>query len=256
MSRINVLTAGVAVLAAGLLTTVFATSVMDVKEKCAVCRKKSTYSELVSIYSSGRSPDLDTRGPDCDWTILSRGVFCCPECGYCARDVTSAFPGADTLILSKVYQAIRADKSLTDLARDYLCASYLREAERDFVGSGWMALKAAWDCDDNRGPSTRCRLEAYRLFQRSRSVHQHFGKDRLTEMLLLIDILRRTARFDEARLLCDTAATVMGSQNLKQILYYESCLIENRDVDRHTQREAIEKWWDTFVFRGLHFSIW
>src|SRR5688500_9746788 len=66
----------------GLMTTFY-----DKEKECFVCGTRHTYSFIGSTNSMGAS-DLDTRPPMMARMTLAWQVHRCPNCGYCALDVS------------------------------------------------------------------------------------------------------------------------------------------------------------------------
>lgn len=221
-------------------SSVMATTFFKRQEVCAVCGDTVDVQIVASTTSFG-TPDLDTRPPPLARYALSLGVVCCPKCGYCSSDVSKRIAGADSLIASVGYLSICGDSSLPELARSYLCSSFLLQASGDFAAGGWQALSAAWVCDDRDGPAARCRMEAYRLFRRAVQTNQRFGMDIVEELTVMAEILRRAGQFEDARLLCDSATAMAALPRLEQILKYESTLIKAKDADCHTVAEAVKQ---------------
>jgi len=86
----------------------------------------------------------------------------------------------------------------------HLKCGVLQNAGGRPADAGHSALCAAWVCDDNaagfgadelRDVAAQCRRAALVLFQLAREADQPFASDRITEELLLIDLLRRTGDF-------------------------------------------------------------
>lgn len=64
--------------------------------------------------------------------------------------------------------------------------------------------------------------------------------DIVEELTVMTEILRRAGRFEDARLLCDSATAMAALPRLEQILKYESALIEAKDDSCHTVAEAMK----------------
>jgi hypothetical protein len=72
------------------------------KIECAVCGTETEYTGIGSTSAFG-SMDLDTRPPELERSTIFAWVQRCPECGYCASDVSQAPRHAASLVRSSEY---------------------------------------------------------------------------------------------------------------------------------------------------------
>ena len=80
------------------------TTIDPVDVTCAVCGAVSEHLVLGSTNTMG-PPDLDMRpAPMARWT-LGEQIQRCPQCGYCASDISEAGETAAEVVRNEAYQA-------------------------------------------------------------------------------------------------------------------------------------------------------
>ena len=106
------------------------TTMREIDVRCAVCGALSRRAELAGISAYG-PPDLDLRpnGP-ARWALPFL-VQRCESCGYCARSIGHAPPGAREVVESTVYREVLERSRLPRLARSLFCAALVHEAVGD-----------------------------------------------------------------------------------------------------------------------------
>lgn len=196
--------------------------------RCIVCGWRGEKSVILSTSSFG-PPGLDLRPPPPHGSSVDLWVMDCPQCGYCAPDISEPIDIGDpsgsaggTLddavdrrdAWRRVVRKLMSDgryhapfgvkDAVPQEAVTHLRCGVLELAGGRSADAGNSALRAAWICDDNaassvgddpRDVAAQCRRAALGLFQQAREAHQPFATDRIHEELLLIDLLRRTGDF-------------------------------------------------------------
>ncbi len=217
-------------------------TVFMMMKPCAVCGTEGRCADIGApgLYHGPR--DLDTRPSVSQRSSIYMWVQRCAACGYCAVDIARSGPGVEAIVKSKVYQAQLNDSAYSESANSFLCRAMILEQQGDWVQAGWAAVYAAWVCDDSGFDSSaqHCRLRAVELFRRAQAAAIAFAPDRGQESLLLIDLLRRARKFDEARKLCDVESELGAEERAGMLLQFEMDLIEDRDSSIHTEAEGLE----------------
>ena len=217
------------------------TTFQEVELSCAVCESRHKYTRLLSTSSFG-PPDLDTRPAPPARLSLALQVQCCPVCGYCAWEITEAPPDAKRVVSRQDYQALLRDLRFPYLARMFLCLARIEEAAGNLSNAGWAALHAAWACDD-AGPdfasaAVECRNRAVALFLKARKQGQPFLPEPGAEEALLVDLLRRAGRFDEAEAEIQRGLEKAASNFLRRLLMFQRRLCRAQDTRVHRMDEV------------------
>lgn len=85
-------------------------------EKASTMRRtENQYTDIGSTNEFG-SPDLDTRPPEMRRSTIFAWVQRCPQCGYCACDVSKAPSQAEALVRSSEYIRQLSDSIYPELA--------------------------------------------------------------------------------------------------------------------------------------------
>jgi hypothetical protein len=182
-------------------------------------------------------PDLDTRPGEPLRSTLSDWVRRCPDCGYCAGDISTIHEHAAEFVRSPTYQQQWAALGFPEKAREFLCYALILQHVGQWADAGWTSLHAAWTCDDagEIAAARRCREQALLLWERGKSLGQSFGDDLAMEYVLVVDLYRRTGQFERAVVTCSEA---LDSENLNpmmaQLLRREKSLSERRDEAAHS----------------------
>ena len=214
------------------------------EDTCALCGAVSEQTHLLSNTTFGAS-DLDGRPPlemgrfPLDWWMHR-----CPHCGYCATDIGRAPAGADEVVGSEAYRRQLADPLVPDLARSFLCAAMLAEAD---AGSGSGAVVsalvcAAWVCDDagDAPGAVRCRLRAASALETLRAAGGSYaGDEPSADDALLADLYRRAGLFEEAAAAARAGLQRAGTTFSRQLLELQLHLAATRDTAAHTCDEAL-----------------
>lgn len=217
------------------------TVIVPLEVKCAVCGTSTTQHGLVSTNEFG-SRDLDLRPAQMMRSTMHNWVQQCPNCGLCATSVDKVPAGTAELVRSTRYQALLRDATrMPQLARRFRAQSLMEEQVGDLVSAAHAALCAAWACDDARETDAAidCRNRAIGLFLRAADSDQPStdGSERDGRNLVVIDLLRRTSRFDEARARCQLVLEAADPSH-RAIAQYQATLVDAADTAVHRVDEA------------------
>jgi hypothetical protein len=127
-------------------------------------------------------------------------------------------------------------------AISFRCYSFIMEMEQSFADAAWAQLCGAWVCDDNKfeNGSIECRKKALDLFNKATQSKQSFANSRSEENIAIIDTLRRTKQFDEARRMCTNELKNNPADQILDHLEFEIFLIDKGDSDCHNETESEE----------------
>ena len=208
------------------------TTILPVHRICAVCGTASEHEILGSTNTMG-PPDLDMRpAPMARWT-LGEQIQKCPECGYCANDISEAGKSARQVVENEAYQAELVREGYPELTRRYLCASLILSVDGEDGRAGRAALMGAWAADDvaDVGPepamgmiddwgsalpepgspeeearrmaaaeaAAHCRRLAIGYFESDERRGLSFAADEHTADAMVADLHRRVGDFESAR---------------------------------------------------------
>jgi len=212
------------------------------KETCAVCGAASEQTQLLSTSVFGAS-DLDGRPPEMLRSTMEWWVQRCPRCGYCAPRIAEASAEAGAVVRSEAYRRRLADPLMPDLARSFVCAATIAEADG---GRGSRAvldalLRAAWSCDDSGDADAagRCRLHATFALEAVREAGgSYIDDDSGGDDALLADLYRRVGRFEKAAEAARAGLQRADSAFFRELLKLQLRLVAERDADAHTCEEV------------------
>ena len=208
---------------------------------CAMCGETNEFQMMASSSQSGYN-DLDMRpGPVrrfSMWLWIKR----CPNCGYCTHDleIVTDEEAAREILESEAYIAQLNNKNYPELANSFLCHSMFQVANGEYCAAAGSCQTAAWVCDDEEGfedQAVECRLRSIELYETA------FDEDEPdinaeTVTCIMVDMLRRVGKFDEARDLCEETLDGYISEKIIQgLLEFELELIDAEDIDAHTLGE-------------------
>ena len=166
----------------------------------------------------------------------------CGGCGYCAVDVSKSSPGAETVVKSSEYRRQLHDDALPYLANSFLCMSMVNRAANDYAGAAWALIQAAWACDDegSAAEAVKCRSKAADMLVYAEDHGQSVAEQDGASTAILVDLLRRAGRLDDARAAIDQRPTGQAEGVIVEVLRYQDQLIAQGDTGRHTMAEAAE----------------
>ena len=207
---------------------------------CGNCGKNFTIQVLGSTNSFG-SPDLDTRSAPMERYTINTWVNRCPHCGYCSRNITESTAKTKAIIEGDEYREQLSDKRFSDLVNDFLCEAILAREQPDSGNQFWALLSAAWACDDDanvKGANT-CREMASEVALKCQADGAQYAPDAASEAALLVDILRRSGKFEEARKVINDSISAIDHDVVKAILVFQGQLMDRNDRACHTIDEAM-----------------
>jgi hypothetical protein len=145
-------------------------------------------------------------------------------------------------------EVLRGSSQLPKLARQFYAVSLIAERAGMLVVAANNAMHAAWTCDDanETEAAIECRTRAIAFFVQVANDTRHAAVEpasspaRHPELwnLQLVDLLRRTQRFDEARARCD-AALRSSDGNVQLVGRLQLELIGKSDTAAHSVNEAV-----------------
>lgn len=212
------------------------------EKKCFICGTSRQYPLIDLTLKISGSRDLDGRPSQIQRSLIYMWVQHCISCGYCAPDIATGKPEYSSLIKNPDYNQILMNTNFPTTAISFRCYSYLMEMDQNFSDSAWAQLCGAWVCDDNNfeNGSIECRRKALDLFNKAKQSKQSIADSPAEENVLIIDILRRTKQFDEARCMCTNELKNNPADQILDLLEFEMFLIDKGDSDCHNETEAEE----------------
>jgi hypothetical protein len=206
-------------------------------KSCALCGTQATYKSVGSSSSFGSS-DLDTRPPELVRSTMEMWVTRCPSCGYCAPDVSVPNEGSE-IVQEAGYRRHLDDPSFPQLASRFRCWSAIAERGGRLSVAARSALWAAWACDDagDASGAKECRDRAVSLLRRAMLARP--SPEDQADRCVIVDMLRRAERFDEALEEANEASALLfpGSEEAR-ILMFQRMLVASRDVEAHSLAEV------------------
>ena len=204
--------------------------------ECALCGMINRQFIAAPTGKQPGLPDLDARPAYMSTIALGNRIQHCPNCGYCAPDISIEFPSAQETVHSETYKRLIKNKTLPGLARYLLCWASIQEAVQEHPGAGWACLNAAWVCDDEDeiNQAIHCRQRAIRNFLQAREAGRSFSLDIGTEEVLLADLYRRTGQFAKAKHISQQGLGLDPSELIVPLLRFEIMLADQEDRGRHS----------------------
>lgn len=215
------------------------TTVFREKFRCSLCGKKTEYACISSTNTFGGSPDLDTRPPKSKRKTIFTWVQRCPKCGYCAYDISITRPGAQAIIIGQGYKDQLNDPAYPILAASFLCKAILERESKDFAAATWALIHAAWVCDDSdqAEEAMACRRKAADMLLIAEEHNQRVAKPDGVSTVVLVDLLRRSGQFEQARKTIEARRSISAEDIVAQILDFETDLLNRNDIACHTIAE-------------------
>lgn len=208
--------------------------------QCALCASTNEPS-VGSAPAWMEGIDLDTRGTDGREILQAHS---CLACGYCADDLNVGGLLEQAVVRSERYQAQLNHADFPPAANRYLCIDLLAQASWDWQRACWACIHAAWVCDDLglADAARQCRLWALNRMGQALDSGQMITSQPGTPILLRLDLLRRSQRFEqatrllerEAELVAGGAAKPSDGSMLQRILHYQHHLVASGDHRRHS----------------------
>ena len=197
---------------------------------------------------------LDTRPLPPDSGMLETRVRRCHECGYCASDLSTSTPGAEAVVKSEEYRRQLDDKTTgpdtppgkyephPDLVNSFLCKSLLDISANDRAAATWSLIHAAWACDDRADladAAMTCRSKAADMLMSAECNGQAVGQEDGVSTAILVDLLRRSGRMDDARKVIAERRLTAPDQIIISILDFQEMLIDRGNTNRQTVAVAV-----------------
>lgn len=227
------------------------TTVTKKKVRCCVCSAENEFFGIGSTNAFGSS-DLDTRPPEMVRSTMWSWVQCCQECGYCASDMAAPCPEAADIVSTREYKRQLHDPTYPDWANSFLCKALIDSACGEFSAATWALIHAAWVCDDSDCPDQAvvCRQRAAKMFAVAEEHGQQVAKPGGWSTCILVDLLRRSGRLDDARTVIAARRDTIAEDDIVRILDFQTALIDKNDMLCHTAAEALGE--EEQTGRGSH----
>ena len=163
-----------------------------------------------------------------------------PRGADCAPRIDKGASYAREIVQSPAYRALLADADLPELARSFLCSSMIFEEIDEEAFAARNAIDAAWVCDDEGLPeaAVRCRLRAVERLRESEGDGDALYADPSTEYAVIVDLLRRAGRFEDAVARAE-AALGDAEGEVAAVLAFSRSLALARDSGRYTVEDAL-----------------
>lgn len=218
------------------------TTIIPMESECSLCGTRSEQFVAGRLVDDGL-PDLDSRPPEETRSSIIFWVQRCPQCGYCATDISLEYPLAAETVRSAVYQKLLRRRAMPEKARHFLAWALIQEANEEFGGAGWSSLHAAWVCDDaeKAQAAVECRRLALARFaqQRARLGHITGFEEPGVEEVVLADLCRRTGRFDEAARWAEQGVRRQPQEMVRRGLEMEFSLARQKERGAHALDELL-----------------
>lgn len=220
---------------------------------CIICGTENDFFHLASTNSFG-SPDLDYRPAGMARYILIYEVQTCINCGFSAPNISDDFKeylSKNTTIqkeqlneIKKIislekYKELFQNEFFPDFSNSFLAASFIQEKLGNYNAAFHLAMKSAWIADDNGNINAAeySRNEALKLLDKT---SEDFVAG-TTKLLIKIELLRRTARFEEADVLIKKAIIELKyDENTNKLLSFQKKLVTKKDTASHRIDEGVK----------------
>ena len=211
----------------------------DKKEKCAVCRKESTFIVLTSTNSFG-SPDLDLRPAGQERHSISFRLQECKYCGYVNTSIGKLKANSEKTMSEPAFIDIQNEDIKIQSFKKFFKASLFAENANELGQAAYYSLCSAWFSDDrnNVAYSDLGRTRALQLFQRQLAEHNLSEEDALNVKIQMIDLSRRIADWQLAKKLANEVLDRTTNETIKTVASFQLSLIERRSTDVHTIEQA------------------
>lgn len=208
---------------------------------CALCGEENEYRVIGSTNSFGQ-PDLDTRPPEMERSTLFALVQRCPDCGYCAPDISVPSAIAKTVVSGDEYRRQLNDPAFPVLANTFLCKALLGREIGNLATATWGHIHAAWACDDANqvAQASKCRRGAAELLVLAEAEGQRVCDQDGLSTAILVDLLRRAGEIERARKVLARPLTADVDDVITLILKFQAVLLDRNDLGCHTVAEALD----------------
>lgn len=209
--------------------------IKNVRKKCAICGKVSNYTIILSSNCFGHM-DLDTRPSQMLRSLLPYQIEFCEKCGYANDQIEElAFEDVKLTMKNEEYQNILNNDFIPNMGKAYLLSGYLHEINKEDKKSGFLYMMAAWSFDDclNKKQAIYARKKAISLFEKYLK-----KEDNIQLRMIIVDLLRRTEKYEEAILSAQELLNKVEEEFLKKILLYQIDLSKINESSCHNVGEV------------------
>ena len=216
------------------------TTWIDQTQKCCLCGTDNNCSVLGSTNRMG-SADLDLRPPPMERETMKGWFQECESCRYVSVDLAQESDNAKSIVESPDYQSLIADLDLPPIARRFALCALLNAHDREIAGTA--LLRAAWVCDDSENSELAKSFRNQSADTLKKLQPFENSEEHATLATMLIDVLRRSDRFEEATKLAYQLLkfkAVKRSEVMLAVVNFQLSLCEAKASDCHQVQDAIE----------------
>ena len=203
------------------------TTVYDGIKKCMHCGTLNDCFIVGSTITLGQ-PDLDTRPAPLARQTIEFKVLRCSNCNYASADIEKKIEFDDSILTSPNYLKV-LNSDYPELAKNYILASMIRESVENYNEAAFLMLHACWVLDDKGIDAKETRLATVKLFEKTNDID--------TANLIMIDLLRRAEKYEEAKVLINKCKKSVTDKMLKRVLQCQEVLVDSSDSKCHTCSE-------------------
>ena len=165
----------------------------------------------------------------------------CQSCHYVSVDLSRESDNAKSIVDSEEYQALIADSALSKIARRFVFCSMLNGQNREITGTA--LLRAAWVCDDDgdQEQATEFRNRSAETLRQLQPFED--SEEQATTATMLIDVLRRAGRFEEAGKLANQLLkfkAVKRSEVMLAVVKFQIGLCESNSSECRKIEDAVK----------------
>ena len=213
------------------------------KIQCSLCGEISEFTGISSTNTFFGSADLDTRPPEMQRSTMHTWVRRCPHCGYCASDIGTSVPEAQSIVKSKAYADQLNDTDYPEMANSFLCKAMICEETGDYKAAFLAFLHAAWACDDHKRhtQAKMCRQKAADRLMRVAEQNRQLAAPNESYTAILIDLLRRSGQVEQARQIIAARRDDITEEMIRQISDFQVKLLDRNEESCHTVEEVVGK---------------
>ena len=222
------------------IPTISMTTLFGENMQCRLCGHTSSQSMIGSTNSFG-APDLDTRPPEMERSTIDHWIQTCPECGYCAPDISKGNRKFNEIVNCDSYKKDLHDRAHPALANAFLCHSMIQESVGKIKEAAWGCIHAAWVCDDDESEdgAQNCRMKTVTLLQKAKENDPDMlSNPKGSFYALMVDLLRRSGQFGLAMSECEQGLNDQPVEIIQNILKFQKTLIQGEDKGCYTMGDV------------------
>jgi len=208
-------------------------------QTCCLCETDNECSIIKSTDTEG-SPDLDLRPAPVERESMYAWFQECQSCHYVSVNLTQESQDAKSIVESNEYQSLIADSNIPPIARRFVLCSMLNRHDREIAGTA--LLRAAWDCDDREESELATSYRSQSADKLKQLQPFEDDQERVTIGVILVDVLRRAGRFEEAMKLANQLLkfkSVKRSGVMLAVVKFQLSLCEAGSLECRKVEEAI-----------------